>query len=72
MDIATIPTTELRVDLHESIDDVIICEAAMRLGITNHRDGFPVADRLQTNRRIIARIEAELARRGVSHGSHER
>ena len=67
--IAAIPTAELRADLAESIEDIAICEQALRIGITHHRDGLPVQDRIQGNRRIIAKIKAELNRRGEGHGS---
>lgn len=64
MSIDCIPVSELMEDLRESVTDIDICQVALAVGITHHRDGMPVQDRIEGNDRIIKIITAELQRRG--------
>jgi hypothetical protein len=61
-DITTIPEAELRKDLQDSHDDIARCKIQLFLGITSY-NGNSYQERLDTNQRIIEKIEAELARR---------
>jgi len=65
MDIKTISTDELLKDLDESYGDIINCEAALKIGITNYSGGS-VRERLLTNQKIVDAIKCELKRRKVS------
>ena len=56
---STIPTWELQKDRLESLADIIVCQAALEKGLT-HYSGGSIADRIETNTRIIAIIETEL------------
>lgn len=56
-------TVVLLFDRFQSIEDIKLCERALALGVTHHRDGFPVVDRIRINRIIIANIDEELKRR---------
>jgi hypothetical protein len=62
-DIAIIPDEELERDRQESIADIAVCERALAIGYHTHRDGLPVQERLDGNRKIITKIEAEQQRR---------
>ena len=62
-DIRKIPTAELLEDRRASEADIMVCQTALAAGITQHRDGLPVQQRLDANRKIVAAIDAELARR---------
>ena len=68
MDITKIATHELRKDLAEGRQDVLDCEAAMRVGVLEYSGGL-VVERLKANKSINARIEAELVRRGLDPAS---
>ena len=61
--ITEIPTDEMIRDRDESEADIKICQTVLACGVTHHRDGLPVRDRINSNRQIIKRIDAELARR---------
>jgi len=63
VDLTTMPESELRDDLKACRDDIIICSRCILFGITHHRDGFPVQERLETNQKIANLIEGELRRR---------
>ena len=63
--ISEIPEEELRSDLEDSYQDVIHCEAALKLGITSYSGGS-VQSRLDANKHFIEVITAELSRRGKS------
>lgn len=65
MNIFTIPDEELERDRKDSIADIDICRAALSIGYHTHRDGLPVQERIDGNQKIIAKIEAERARRKV-------
>ena len=65
MDIKTIPTTELKDDLLETLADIVRCIRALSLGVTEYSGGS-TQERLDTNEKIAANIRAELARRGES------
>jgi len=62
MDITTIPTQELLDDKAESLADIEVCELALLHNIVSYSRGS-VQYRLDTNRDIVAVIDAELARR---------
>jgi hypothetical protein len=62
MDITEIPTSELKNDLAESLLDIKVCEVARAHNITRYKGGS-VKHRLDTNRAIVQKIKAELARR---------
>lgn len=64
--IADIPLAQLVDDRDASLADVVICELALSVGITHHRDGLPVAYQLEVNRQIVETIDRELARRAVA------
>lgn len=61
--IEDIPTHELKSDLDDSYADIMNCEAALKLGITQH-NGYDIQERLDRNKRFIEVITAELERRG--------
>ena len=63
IDITSISEIELRLDLNESIKDVAICAEALKLNITTYSGGS-VQERLDTNLKIIDKINYELNRRG--------
>jgi hypothetical protein len=54
---------ELRDDRAASEADIRVCHMALACGVTHHKDGLPVQERLDTNKRIIEIIDAELAKR---------
>lgn len=57
------PLSGLQADRAESVADIALCEAALSKGIMTYDDGESVQKRLDTNERIIAVINAELAQR---------
>lgn len=61
--IHTIPLPELLIDKAESEADMVICDKCLALGITHHKDGYSVAERIASNQKIIAAIDAEIERR---------
>jgi hypothetical protein len=61
-DLTTIPTDELKKDLLESKEDILVCQQALDLGIFNYSGGL-VKDRLEDNKRFIEIITKELDRR---------
>lgn len=65
--ITEIPLSELHADLDASLNDIKVCELALLQGVTVYFEGTPrefsVQARLDINRDIVARIEAEIARR---------
>lgn len=61
-DITTIQTSELEKDLWDSNQDIAVCETALVLGETTYSGGS-VQERLESNRRFVVIITAELARR---------
>jgi hypothetical protein len=62
MDITTIPTDTLEVDLQESKNDISTCEIALLTGITSYSGGS-VQERLDDNKRFVKIISEELDRR---------
>lgn len=69
--IAKIPTDELISDLKDTAEDIVICKAALGLGVTEYSGGS-VQDRLDANLKIQKVIEAELSRReGLQQSSTE-
>lgn len=64
VDVQRLRLADLFMDRADSLADIAVCERAIRLGITYHQDGYPVAERLKVNREIIGKIDDELARRG--------
>lgn len=63
-DIQTIPVDELLADKEASRQDIKVCELAIVYGHTTYSGGS-VQDRLDTNIKIIAKIDVELERRGL-------
>jgi hypothetical protein len=61
--VAEIPFAELVEDRSQSLADIQTCATALRLGVKLHRDGYPVQDRQDGNRRIIATIDGEIRAR---------
>ena len=66
IDITTISTEKLQSDLGESLHDIMVCELAIEHRVFVSFSEFEIAQRLDTNRRIVKKIRAELERRGVS------
>ena len=62
MNIRNIPLEELRKDKQESLDDIGICEQALKLGINTHK-GRSTQERLDMNKKIVQKIDDELIRR---------
>jgi len=62
-DITTISMDELLKDKEESERDIPICETALAVGIATHKDGTSVQERIDVNKLIIIKIDAELNRR---------
>ena len=62
MNIEKIPTEELRTDREESIIDIRDCRFALSMGKKKYSGGR-IADRLETNQKIIVKIDKELKRR---------
>jgi len=61
--IEDLPLSELQADRAESLVDMQMCRVALLHGITEYSNGCDVRERLETNERIVAIIDAELARR---------
>ena len=59
MDIRKISTKELKSDLLETKNDIVICQNCLELGITEYSGG-KVKDRLLANLKIEKAIEKEL------------
>lgn len=62
MDITKISIEELNKDLAESRIDISVCENALSIGVTKYSAGS-VQERLDINKKIVAKIEVELKRR---------
>ena len=62
IDIKTISNVELKKDLDDSYEDILNCEAALKLGITEYSSGT-VLDRLNKNKQFVKRITDEIKRR---------
>lgn len=60
--ITEIPQDELLKDLEETISDISTCEIALSLGVESYSGG-KVQERLEVNKRIKEKIEAEIKRR---------
>ncbi len=67
MNINEIPTSELEKDLSESIKDIEDCKMALGFGV-NQYSGGSVIDRLETNKKIVKIINAELEKRVKEKG----
>ena len=63
MDISKIPMNELLEDRDASLFDINLCEFALARNITEYGDSASVQSRLESNRKIVEIIDAELARR---------
>lgn len=66
VDITIVPDGELRYDLAETEQDIEICLFALASGMTHHKDGFPVRERLEINQKIAAKIKDEMVQRGMT------
>lgn len=64
-DITEIPTVELLVDLQESLDDITVCNNALKVGALTYGNGESTRYRYDVNLKIVEKIRAELKRRGV-------
>jgi hypothetical protein len=62
-DFSAIPRSELLQDLADTENDIVACETALAIGVTEYGDGESVQRRLDVNRQIKRVIEAELQRR---------
>jgi hypothetical protein len=62
INLALIPIETLEKDLLESKEDILVCQQALDLGITNYSGGS-IKDRLEDNKRFIEIITKELDRR---------
>ena len=62
-DITTIPLSELKKDLYESDQDIIVCELALMQGTTTYGDGESTQRRQDINKAVSKMIRAELERR---------
>jgi hypothetical protein len=62
-DLEYIPLKELIKDKEESLADITICQKALDVGVLTYSGGS-VLERLVANRKIVAKIDKELERRG--------
>ena len=62
LDIKLIPLDELIADRDASEKDIEICRTAISIGITKYSAG-EVQERLDTNERIVIKINEEIKRR---------
>ncbi len=62
MKIELISTDDLKKDRAESIEDIANCEIAIKVGVKQYSGGR-VSDRLEINKKIVAKIDIELNRR---------
>lgn len=67
MKINSITNEQLLDDLHESEADIKICRFALASGISKHKDGLPVQERLDRNIEIANVIRQELEKRKVCY-----
>ena len=65
MDITTIPTSELRQDLQDSLNDIKVCQLALTHRVEAYSGGS-VQERLDKNQHFVKVITAELARRKIA------
>lgn len=68
MNIEYISTEKLIKDRLESIQDIKVCQDAIKNGIFTYSGGF-VQDRLNSNRKFIEKIESELTKRNITFES---
>ena len=66
MTITSIPTDELLRDLETVDNDIVACETALVIGVTEYGGDESVQERLDGNRQTKQVIEAELQRRQKS------
>ena len=62
MKIEEISMRRLMKDRKESLIDIHMCETALGFGVTTYR-GESVKERLEVNKKIVERIDAEIMRR---------
>ena len=69
IDISTIMLSDLLEDRTASLEDIETCKYALERGVTRYggqfHNDYSVQDRMETNKAIVERIEAELKRRNV-------
>lgn len=63
IDITKIPLDELLKHLEESGADIAACETALSIGIAKAHNEQKLKDRINVNKAIIAKVQAEIARR---------
>ena len=61
-EINKIPMNELKADLLDTKNDIVICQTSLGIGISEYSGGS-VRDRLNTNLKIEELIEKEIKRR---------
>jgi hypothetical protein len=62
--ITEIPITELETDLKESLQDIEDCKIALKLRVMKlPKSGQDVKERMESNEKIVQKIETELKRR---------
>jgi len=66
INITTIPLSELKNDLAETVIDIKVCDLALLHGIVTYSGGQSTSERLRINKEIKAKIEAEIDKRGLS------
>jgi len=62
-DITKIPQSELESDLADTVKDILVCQAALKVGIDTYGKGDSTQHRLDVNLRIERMITNELNRR---------
>ena len=65
VDITRLPLEELLDDKQASLADIKLCEDALKIGADTYGFGQSVKKRLKVNQLIVAKIDAELKRRGI-------
>ena len=63
VDITKLPESELLEDREASITDISICEIALIIGLTHIDESMTTQQRLDINKSVIEKIDAELNRR---------
>ena len=64
--IRDIPTGELVADLAATEADMLLCEIALKVGVTQYDSDKSVKYRIGINRQTAAKIRAELDRRALT------
>lgn len=62
MDITKISLDKLKKDKEDSLQDITVCKNVLAFGVRKY-PGESIKERLDTNKKIVAKITAELKRR---------